>query len=198
MELSEKQIKVIQQFLSTNEQLESYLKYFGSGNRKMDAVTACRWFKKPEVKRMVKLLREEREKAIIKATQDTYIKMYAEQIASELELDIFHTEVVRGKAEMEEVFAVREKTLVNRIVQGQVVPFMEEKVVFKRIKRAASIKERQVSASELYKRKGSYKGVAKVSAGQDDQQAAINSKGNENTPIERYAILSDGTKLPII
>lgn len=191
MELTDRHIEAIKEFIVTSQQGASWEKYFGTGNKDADKVAASKFFKRPEAKRMVKILRDSREKAIVEATKKTYEKLYAEQIASELELDIFHTKVLRGEAEMEEVFAVREKRF------NAMAKTMEEQVVFKRVKRTPSIKEKQISSDLLYKRKGSYKGVTKVQIEQDDQKAAAIAKDGQGQ-IERCVILSDGTKLPIV
>lgn len=167
----------------------------GRGKQGSDKVSASNFFKRPEVKRMVKLLTEAKEKAIVKATEEVYKKMFSEEIATELELDVFHTNVLRGKVKVEEVYPVREKTVKNILQNGKIIPMLEEKVLFKRVERLPSIKEKQFSAAELYKRNGSYKPFKlKVSDSQDDQeQAAIANNGVET--IERYVILSSGEKI---
>lgn len=194
MQLTERHIQVIREFLNTNQQGASYEKYFGTGKKDSDKVSASNFFKKPEVKKMLKTLQEVRDKAIIKATQDTYEKLYAEGIATELELDILHTRIIRGEEEMEEIFAVREKTF---NMQKSVY---EDVTMFKRVKRKATIKEKQISISELYKRKGSYKGVARINPDQDDQVAAERAKnaGVNDKPVERMVVLSNGEKIPFI
>ncbi len=100
---------------------------------------------------------------------------------------------------MEELFAVREKKLVPRpgVDEGTVKWIQEETVTFKRIRRSPNIKEKQISGAELYKRKGSYKPTKVVTSpdSQDDQEAAMKSKGAE--VIQRVVYLSNGEKLPI-
>lgn len=196
MQLTEKHIQVIKKFIETGEQAASYSAFMGRKKPESDKVAASNFFKRPEVKKMLKLLQDAKEKGIVSATEKVYADLYAKEIASELELDIFHTKVVRGQIEVQEVFAVKEKMIVNKLVNGKLVPLVEEKVLFKRVQRLPTIKEKQYSAAELYKRSGSYKPFkVKVSDNQDDQEAAEQAKGNQVETVERFIVLSNGEKL---
>lgn len=198
MHLTEKHIAVIREFLDTNEQTASWIKHFSTGNTNSERVAASIFFKRPEVKKMLKVMRDTRDKAILQATQKTYEKLFSEEIASDLELDIFHTSVIRGKVEVEEIFEVKEKRLVpfTDAATGHRKTIVEDTTVFKRVKRLPNISERQASAKELYKRRGSYKMVPRAQDGdQDDTEQAEMSKGNEVTAIRRTIMLSDGKLL---
>jgi hypothetical protein len=201
--LTEKQLQVIREYVENNRQYESWAKVFGSGKENNDRANACNFFKRPEVKQMAKMMIEARDRAAVQAMEKAYEKMYIEQIATELELDIFHTKVVRGEIPVQETFAVREKKVVyvTKKVKGKekTVPVVEDKVIFKKVDRQASLKERQFSAAELYKRSGSYKPfkIKSVDLNQDDQEAAEIAKAKDVDTIQRFVILSNGTQIPM-
>jgi hypothetical protein len=202
--LTEKQIGVIATYVQTQEMAASYSALFTGTTEGSLRASATAFFKRPEVKRLVKKLTEQREKVLFEANEAALKKIYTEQIASETELDIYHTKVVRGEVFVQDIFAVKEKHIVEKVVGNKKVPMVEEKVVFKKIDRLPNVRERQLSAHALYLRKGSYKPLKyrNVDGEQDDQAAALKAKqgqiGNGENEIQRVVILSDGTPLPLL
>jgi hypothetical protein len=197
VKLTDVHYNIIKEFVETGLQGASFAKFMGKGKADCDRANASNFFKQAEVKRMVKILREAKERAMVTATEKAYQKLYAEEIASTTEIDMFHTKVLRKQVQVQEIFAVREKTLVNVQRGGKMVPVVEERVVFKKVDRQPNIREQQKAGEELYKRSGAYKPLRVIAPPrdeQDDMEAAAKANSGVQS-IERVIILSDGSKL---
>lgn len=187
MRLSAKHLRIINHFVLTGNKDESYRTEFPTVK---STATSHHFFNKPEIKEKVEEIMAIRDIAYTDGIKKTLEKM-SEQVASEIEIDVFHTSVLRGQIMMIEHFAVREKRFNEK--NGVI----EDVAVIKKIERPPTIKEKQISASELYKRRGSYKAVQRVQIEQDDTKSAEIAKSGSQD-IMRVVILSNGERLPIL
>ncbi len=168
---------------------EAYCRSFNTTNRKTAAPCASRLLEKKEILDEIEKFKEEKSKLaneIALASKAQAITEMKAQILNDIELDYFHSQVVRGEVEIEELWPVREY-----------IPLTKDDprsgrwlVSFKKVKRLPNVREKQISASELYKRMGSYATPKAKLFIEDDRDE------RDKTPKQDVIILSDGTTIP--
>lgn len=147
---------------------------------------ASRIMSKPEMQDLVDRIRLERQNAITKNQARIIAKEFSTILLSVDELDAYHSAIIQGMVEVEEV--VPHFTL-EYDKSGKVV---KKSTSFVRVKRPPNIREKQISISELYKRFGHYAPNKLFGA-----FGRVNEEG-EVENVQRVFALSDGTKLPLL
>lgn len=174
-------------------QSDAWLKFMATSKkttRQTATPCASRLMKQPL---MIKLIEELRQKKIDALSQEVVqlAKEFKVSILEDSNLDAFHSAVIQGMVQVEEVVPVVNYTdTVNS--RGQVVQ-RHRTTSFMRVTRQPNIREKQISIDALYKRRGSYApgklfGAFKNMGGDGDEGGDV---------IERFIILSNGTKIPM-
>lgn len=179
MRLNQRHRNFCKYWILNRNGLESYQKAFKNKNRGSCGVLAHKLLAKPEIKEHIAKLEKDKEAQLIELRKNELEKLKLE-ILTEIELDYFHSQVVRGQIEVEEVVQVKEYIPLQIDNQGKTIEGTGISISsFKKIKRPANIMERQRSAMELYKRKGSYALLKKPVNNFDDAEEAEEIKEAE-------------------
>lgn len=191
MQLTNKHIEFCREFMASNSATDAYSKAFKNKNRRSCSVAASYLLtKRPEIKELIEKMRRDKEQQLI-AFKEKELQDLKQQVLSEIELDFFHSQVLRGQMLVEEVYQVREYVPVQKDQLGQLVPGTGRwAVTFKKVTRPPNIREKQISADMLYRRKGSYAPLKIRPIGIED------GDGEESENEERVLILSNGERIP--
>lgn len=173
-----------------NDGTKAYLKIFKMKDRGQARIAACNMLKRPEVKAYVEKLAKAKEERLMKG-RDTEIAKWREEVITELELDVFHSKIVRGELQTQEVVQIKIFTPAQYDKNGYCIAPPMWTTRLELFTRPASLIERQRSASELYKRKGSY------ASGKRGGFDGDSDSDGEGAPVQDFLILSNGTMLPM-
>lgn len=179
------------EYLESTNATESYHRVFKPKSRNTSKSNSCKLVQKPEIKAYIEKLQKDKHDVTERA-KELAADNLKDKIISETELDYFHTQVMRGEIMVEEVYPVREYIPIQRNDKNEILAGTGKWIIsFKKITRAPNIRERQLSASELYRRKGSYS-PTKFKAEIEDAQGKEDATDKTN-----FIILSDGSKIPL-
>lgn len=170
------------------EQYKAYIEFMSIGKKakKMTAsANASGLMKRHEIKSLIEQASKARAEAITGVMSRNVAQEFSTILLTVDELDSFHSSVVQGKIEVEEVVPVYTNSYdkAGRITQRT--------TSFMRVKRPPNIREKQISVQELYKRGGNYAPSRLFAA-----LGAVNEEG-ELANVERVVVLSSGEKLPL-
>lgn len=179
-------MRIINHFVLTGNKDESYRTEFPTVK---STATSHHFFNKPDVKKKVEEVTAIRDKFYSDGIKNAYDK-FAELVASELEVDVMHTKIIRREIKMTDRVPLKYRKVNDDGTIHEYYEIMD-------VEREPTIKEMQISASELYKRRGSYKAVQRVQIEQDDTKSAEIAKSGSQD-IMRVVILSNGERLPIL
>jgi phage terminase small subunit len=191
MKLTKRHKDFCMDYLLTRNGTESYLKFYTDSKRKSANVAAHYLLKRPEIQEFISFLEadmEEKEKEV----RERAIAELKKKIISMVELDVFHSQVVRCEVEVEDVLPVREYIPFDAKIPNS----GRWLISFKRIKRLPNLRERQISAAELYRRQGAYAPTKTKFIEEGDGLLPANGNGNGNGSA-RFVILANGEKIPI-
>lgn len=153
-------------------------------------VTASRLLSRPEIKDLLQRTRLKHEETITGLVSRQIAAEFSTPVLTVSELDAFHSAIIQGKINVEEVIPVYKWVeIVND--QGKVVKRVKE-ANFMKITRPPNIREKQISIDAMYKRQGSY-APSKLFAA----VGSVNDEGDlEN--VERMVVFSDGSTKPLM
>lgn len=149
------------------------------------ATNACQLMKKKEIQEIIQQTKKAHAEALINQSSSMLAKEFSTPLLTVDELDSFHSAIVQGLVDVEEVIPVYTSTYDdNGVIKMKQTSFM-------RVKRPPNIRERQISIDALYKRFGNYSPSRFFGA-----MGKVNEEGDlEN--VQRMLILSTGEKIPI-
>lgn len=191
--VSDKHVAFVNAIAGGMTNYEAYQQFMSPGKKaaKMTAAkNASVLLKRPQMKELLARTIREREQAITGVITRNIAKEFSTILLNVDELDAYHSAIVQGLVEVEEVVP---QFTVNEILDGQGKVIKRQRVQsFVRVKRPPNIREKQISIDALYKRNGNY-APSRLFAG----VGRVNDEGDiEN--VERYIILSNGEKLPLL
>lgn len=196
MKLTQRHRQFCREYVACGIAVQAYQKAFRNKNYRSCAACASRLIYLPEIVEYIEKVKRDEEARLIQLRQSDLTRM-KEQVLTEIELDFFHSEVVRGNIDVEEMTTVKEYIPLQRDISGEIVPSTGNwTTVIRSFKRKPTLRERQISAVQLYLRKGSYAKTQLPPIDSDD------FPGNEaldrsRTKVENFVILSNGNKIPI-
>ena len=169
---------------------QAYIEFMSPGKKAKKgtaAAHASRLLKRPQIQQLIEQARKARAEAITGEAARIVAKEFSTTLLTVDELDAYHSAVVQGLVEVEEVVPVYTNTYdkAGRIVSRQ--------TSFMRVKRPPNIRERQISIAELYKRQGSYAPSKLFGA-----FAKAKEEDGEQEIVERFVLLSTGEKIPLL
>lgn len=184
----DKHIAFINAVVSGMPQYQAYIEFI-SPTKKLKKATAeggaHKLMKRSEMKNLLETIKTERQNAITAEISRNVGKEFQTIILTAEEIDAFHSAVLQGQVEVEEVVILKTLTYDEKgnVIKKQDTPM--------RIKRGPNIREKQISGAELYRRKGSYAPTK--------MWGAFKNIPNDDKPedVERYVMLSDGTRIPL-
>ncbi len=190
MVIKQHHIEFCRQYALTGLAKDSYMHVFKSKKDRSASASASALLKRPEMQQLIQEFRDNRQQELEKS-RTAEIKELEKQVLSNIELDYFHSQVVRGQITFPDIVQVREyRSILDKA--GNVVGG-EWKTELRSVNRAPNIKERQRSAAELYKRFGSYKQPGKTTDFEDTPDA----NNTEAPEVVRYIVLSTGERKQI-
>lgn len=151
------------------------------------AVTVSRLLKRPDMKELLQRTRRAREDAITGQITRTLAAEFKGIVLTADEMDSFHSAVIQGFVEIEEVIPVMNIT--EDVDDNGKVTKRRKQTNFMRVKRPPNVREKQISVDALYKRFGHYAPNKFYGAFKNMD----NDDPGEN--VERYVMLSNGEKL---
>lgn len=152
------------------------------------AVTASRLLSRPEIKACIERCRLAREQAITGIISRNVAKEFETIVLTVTELDSFHSSVVQGMVEVEEVVPVYKWT--ERLNEEGKVIGRSKEANFMKIKRPPNVREKQISVDALYKRFGHYAPSRFFGALKN-----MNDEPEDN--VQRVLILSTGERIAL-
>lgn len=168
------------------DQWKAYQKHISPKSAKPTAQTKSSGLANlPPIKKLIQKAQQARQDSIIKYNAENLPEELKGVILTVEDLDMLHYNIVRGKVLVEEVIPVQTITKDER---GREV---SRTTSFMRVKRTPNIRERQASASEIYKRFGHYAPNKVLGAFKN-----MDNDG-EGENIERFIMLSTGEKIPM-
>lgn len=171
--------------VENNNPMAAYKKFYKCKNNNVASAGSTKLVKRPEIQELIVTMQRDKE-AMIKQARSEELEKMKDQIISEIELDKFHTDVLRNDISVEEIIVMREFTPAHKDGKGNDIPGRWISAI-KKIQRAPNLREKQISADQLFKRKGSFAAV-KVKAEVDL---------SDNRETTRLIKLSDGSTLPM-
>jgi hypothetical protein len=194
MELKEIHKRFCREYMISLNAKDSYLKCFKTSSAKSAGPSAHNLLKKQEIKDYIDKLKRDKEKQM-QETRKQELELIKEQVLTEIELDFFHSQVLRGEIMVEEVIPTREYVPVEKDDKGNVILGTGRWAVsFKSVRRKPNIREMQISADQLYRRKGSYAAI-KIKPTRGDNDDDIIDETPQ--PAQRFILLSNGERLPL-
>lgn len=191
--VSDKHVAFVNAIAGGMNNYEAYQQFMSPGKKaaKMTAAkNASVLLKRPEMKELLARTIREREQAITGVITRNIAKEFSTILLNVDELDAYHSAIVQGLVEVEEVVP---QFTVNEILDNEGKVVKRQRVQsFVRVKRPPNIREKQISIDALYKRNGNY-APSRLFAG----VGRVNDEG-EIENVERYIILSNGDKLPLL
>lgn len=171
------------------DKYKAWQEYMSPGKKagKMTAAAnASKMLKRPEIKALIVQAQKARNAEITGQMLREVGKEFSTTLLTVDELDAFHSAVVQGLVEVEEVVQVytNEYSKDGRL-KTRTASFM-------RVKRPPNVKEKQTSVDALYKRFGNYAPSRIFGA-----FAKANEEG-ELEQVERVVMLSTGEKIPLL
>jgi hypothetical protein len=184
----DKHIAFVNAVISGMPQYQAYIEFI-SPSKKLKKATAeggaHKLMKRSDMKNLMERIRAERQNAITAEISRNVGKEFQALILSTEEIDAFHSAVLQGQVEVEEVIIM--KTL-QYDDKGNVIKKSDTPM---RIKRGPNIREKQISAQELYRRRGNYAPTKLMGA-----FGKVDDEGNlEN--VQRFVVLSNGERIPL-
>lgn len=154
------------------------------------SISATRLLARPEIQQCLQRLRLQLEEKITGEVSRLIPKEFSTPLLTVDEMDNFHSAIVQGIIEVEEVVPVYRWTEVFNKA-GKVIQRNKE-ANFVRVKRPANVREKQISIDALYKRFGNY-APSKIFGA----FGRVNEEG-EVENVERVIMLSTGEKVPLL
>jgi len=172
---------------------EAYLKFVAKDPKQMTyasaSVCGSQLLKRPEIKNTIEKFQLKLIEQVTGETSRIIAKEFTTTMLTVDEMDCFHSAIIQGLVEVEEVVPVyRWNEVLNS--KGAIVQRTKE-ANFVRVKRPPNIKEKQISIDALYKRFGNY--AARKFIG-----AIGELNGNGDVTIKRMILLSTGEKIPML
>lgn len=190
MIITKRHIDFAKVYVQTLSPADAYQKAYKHKDRNYCRIAAHGLLKKPEIKGLIDKFRIEQDQLVSEGRKKA-LEDLKDQILTDIELDYFHSQVLRGQLMVEEVFQVREYVPTQYDKAGGIIPGTGRwAVTFKKVQRKPNIREMQFSAAELYKRKGSYAPLKiRPVTGANDPE-------DEDEQPQRFILLSNGERLP--
>lgn len=169
---------------------KAYIEYLSPGKKatkRTAAPHASKLMKRPEIQQLINQAKRIRGEEIIRTSARVVAQEFATTILTVEEMDSFHSAIVQGLVQVEEVIPVYKNTYDDK---GRI---KTRESNFVRVKRPPNIRERQISISELYKRNGNYAPAKLLGA-----FGKVNEETGDMENVERFVIFSDGSKVPLL
>lgn len=171
-----------------SEQLKAYIEHVATRKnvKKSTAATnSSNLMKRPEIRDIVEETRKAHSKAIIEQSARLVAAEFKTTVLTIDELDSFHSAIVQGLIEVEEVIPVYTNTYdTEGVLKLRQTSFM-------RVKRPPNAREKQISADALFKRFGAYAPNRFLGA-----FGKVKDDG-EVEDVQRMLILSTGERIPM-
>lgn len=187
-QLKDKHVAFCNDVASGKEKFQAFIDHI-SINKKSSkasaAVNASKLLARPEIQECIARCRAAREAEITGVAVRNIDPVFKSLVLSVDEMDAYHSAVIQGMVEVEEVVPVYNTTYDKN---GKV---LSKTTSFMRVKRPPNIREKQISIDALFKRRGAYAPVKSLNA---FKTFGDNDNG-EIEEMERYIIFSNGEKM---
>lgn len=187
--IRDKHIAFANAIVSGMPQYQAYIQHIAV-NKKLKKETAhtgaTKIMARSEMKQLVEKIKQERQDAINQEVARNIGKEFQTTILTTEEIDAFHCAVLQGLVEVEEVIIMRTLTYDEK---GRVIKKTDTPM---RVKRGPNIREKQVSAQELYRRRGDYKPMKFLGA-----FGKVNEEDGTLENVQRFVLLSNGERIPL-
>lgn len=188
--IRDKHVQFVNAIASGMPRFEAYIKFI-SPTKKLKKTTAevgaAKIMARSEMKNLLDKVMKERQEAITAEISRNVGKEFQATILSTEEIDAFHCAVLQSQVEIEEVIIMKTLTYDEK---GNVIKKADTPM---RVKRPPNVREKQISAAELYRRRGSYAPSRMLGA-----WGRVNADDPDKLEdVQRFVLLANGERIPL-
>lgn len=192
--LQDKHIAFANAIAGGMQQQDAYIKFIATRpniSKGTAATNASGLMRRKEVQEVINRAKAAREAEITGVAVRNIPKEFTTPVLTTDELDAYHSSIILGIVEVEELIQVynwvetydKKGKLVGRTRQAQVM----------KVPRRPNVREKQISIDALFKRFGSYAPSRFFGALKN-----LNNDGDIEENVERFVLLSNGEKIPLL